>query len=338
MLHFVRGALGTSSDAAQDTPPDEQQESSFLQPPAHDKALEHAGSKTLKAVWDNGAPEPERGAQKRARGESASPTARARGATRERQASALDTPGRKRPVNAVQLETVGQALAHCVDLMEQQVKRAHDSNAAMNVAVAGDAVARKKARILLSDGMMRALFIRVVALRHSWPRIRSLFGAPPFHFLRPEDAGLLRATGIAAGRSNMTYKKVNETSNYSQFGVAHLVDAFDREYRVVAPASTSETDSLPCDVEHVQPSAYVFLNVRVPRRSQGERLRLMKDAGTRRKTVFPESGELLKLRYTRELRAIWSDAHDAEFTLLVNRVAPREVSSSTAAVLAVKQQ
>jgi hypothetical protein len=38
---------------------------------------------------------------------------------------------------------------------------------------------------------------------------------PPYNFLRPEDAGMVRAAGIASGRVNMTYERAGETATYS---------------------------------------------------------------------------------------------------------------------------
>jgi len=243
----------------------------------------------------------------------------------------------KKTLNEQKLETLADALDYCKELVNIQLKRAKDQQATMNEAIYGDSHARKAIVTLLPDQFVRSLFIQVTRDREAWPRIRPLFGSPPYHFLKPEDAGFIRASGIAAGRTNMTYNKSNETAAYAQFGVGHLVDTYFREYRVVTPREPQESDQLPCNIERLAPQNHVFLNVRVPKRSKGERMELLKDITKRRAVLFPQVGETLNINYSTGLRQVWGRA-DANLNskLLVKSMVPRAAGASTAAVVALK--
>jgi hypothetical protein len=236
------------------------------------------------------------------------------------------------------LDTVADAMDYCRELIDVQLKRAKDQQAKMNESIYGDAHARKAITTLLPDQYIRHLFLSTTRSRDAWPRIRPLFGTPPYNFLRPEDAGTIRASGIAAGRTNMTYDRANETAAYAQFGAGHLVDDFLREYRVVTIQEPRDTDTLPCDIQRIGPQRPIYMNVRVPKRSKEERLELLKDISKRRAVLFPAVGEVLNVKYSSGLQQVWgSKANNlANAKVMVKSMVPRSATGSTAAIMAVR--
>lgn len=236
------------------------------------------------------------------------------------------------------LESTFEAFEYCTRLVEQQIKRSQITNANINEATYGDADARKAIKTLLSDNFIRELFLQTTRNRSSWPRLRPLFGTPPYNFLRPEDAGLVRAAGMSRGRVNMAYDKAGTTATYSQFGVGHLVDSYAREYRVLAQNDAVSNTTLPFDFRNIQPNTQIKVNVRVPKRSKKEKLELMKNAARRKSLVFPAVGERLKLNYSPALKKVWGNKQlSVTIKLLVKRVVPRSSKGSTAALIAINE-
>lgn len=240
---------------------------------------------------------------------------------------------------AQELVTVGEAVEYCQRLVEKQLERAEEQRPDMNVAIYGDLQARRAITTLLPDNEIRELFLRTTRQPKAWPRLRSLFGVPPYNFLRPEDAGVVRASGIASGRTNMAYEQAGQTANYSQFGSGHYVDSFEREYRVVPRAPPRGADSLPYDLENIEPATFIFMNVRVPKRSREQKQKLLKDQTKRRAVLFPYVGEELTVQYSSELRTVWRSDKSAEQNrarIIVKSMTPRSATASTAAVVAVR--
>ena len=240
---------------------------------------------------------------------------------------------------AQELVTVGEAAEYCQRLVEKQLERAEEQRPKMNVAIYGDLQARRAITTLLPDNEIRALFLRTTRKQTAWPRLRSLFGVPPYNFLWPEDAALVRASGIASGRTNMAYEQAGQTANYSQFGSGHYVDSFEREYRVVPRAPPRGADNLPYDLENIEPATFIFMNVRVPKRSREKKQALLKDQTKRRAVLFPYVGEELTVQYSAELRNVWrSDKSAAQdrARVVVKSMTPRSATASTAAVVAVR--
>lgn len=240
---------------------------------------------------------------------------------------------------AQELVTVGEAVEYCKLLVETQLERAEMARAGMNAPIYGDAQARKAITTLLPDNEIRNLFLRTTQQKKAWPRLRSLFGVPPYNFLHPEDAGLVRASGIATGRTHMAYEQAGQTANYSQFGSGHYVDSFEREYRVVPRAPPRGADSLPYDLENIEPATFIFMNVRVPKRSREQKQQLLKDQAKRRAVLFPYVGEELTVQYSSALRMVWrSDKTMSQdrARVIVKSMTPRSATASTAAVVAVR--
>lgn len=244
----------------------------------------------------------------------------------------------KQALAKVKLETIGEASDYCESLVAKQLERAERAAPTMNESIYGDGHARKAITTLLPDELIRNLFLKTTRNQKAWPRLRPLFGTPPYNFLRPEDAGLVRAAGMSAGRTNMTYERAGETAAYSQFGSGHLVDEFLREYRLLPSSAPSSVDSLPFDMKSVEASQAVLMNVRVPKRSREEKVSLLKDQSKRRAVVFPYVGELLKVRYSTGLKRVWGEKaeDDTVSTFVVKRMVPRSVNGATAAIVGVK--
>ena len=76
---------------------------------------------------------------------------------------------------------------------------------------------------LLPPEEQRRFFLRIAGSRRVWPRLKTLIGNPPYSFLRPEDEGVLRASGICRGRARMAHTDPTATG-YSEFGKGHYVD------------------------------------------------------------------------------------------------------------------
>jgi hypothetical protein len=350
--------------------PDQQQEGGLQQPQAQDgRFFQSSEDQVLRAIWDTGRSEVATGvssADVASTGSStatqvaqATQAAQSGSSSRERQQAdraptfeSEETPeerrerqrleGRenvaKRKRGEQRLDTIADAVEYCRNLIRIQLERAKDQRAPMNEAIYGDAHARKAVTTLLPEQFIRELFLETTRIIDNLPRIRPLFGVPPYNFLRPEDAGLIRAGGIASGRTNMTYDRLNETASYSQFGAGHLVDGYFREYRIVTVREPRETDMLPCDLERVAPQKPVYLNVRVPKRSKEERMALLKDMSKRRAVLFPAVGEVLTVNYSTGLQAVWGSKANTRLDtkIVVKSMVPRSSTGATAAVVAVK--
>ena len=234
------------------------------------------------------------------------------------------------------LENTNDAFEYCEHLVEKQIKRSQHTNANINEATYGDADARSAIKTLLSERLIRELFLKTTRNRSSWPRLRPLFGTPPYNFLRPEDAGLVRAAGMSRGRVNMAYDKAGKTATYSQFGVGHLVDAYSREYRVLEQSGAVSSTALPFDFRNMQPNQHIRVNVRVPKRSKKEKLQIVKDVAHRRSLVFPVVGEHLQLNYSPALQKVWGHKQLGKtIKLTVKRIVPRSSNGSTAALIVI---
>jgi hypothetical protein len=350
--------------------PDEQQEGGLQQPETQDgRFVQGFDDQVLRAIWDTGRAETAPGvaaSDTASAGSSiatqvaqAAQAAQAGSSSRERQQAdraptfeSEETQEERRERQRLEgkenvakrkrgeqrLDTIADAVEYCRELIAVQLERAKEQRAPMNEAIYGDAHARKAVTTLLPDQFIREIFLETTRSTDNLPRIRPLFGVPPYNFLRPEDAGLIRAGGIASGRTNMTYEKLNETASYSQFGAGHLVDGFFREYRIVTIREPQESDMLPCDLERIAPQKPVYLNVRVPKRSKEEKMTLLKDMAKRRAVLFPAVGEVLTVNYSSGLQAVWGSKANTRLDtkIVVKSMVPRSATGATAAVVAVK--
>lgn len=234
------------------------------------------------------------------------------------------------------IRTIGEAMTHINSLMDQQITLAVERGAKPNESISGDAPARNTFYTLLPDPQQRTVFLRLAGQMRAWPRLRPLFGAPPYGFLRPEDGGVMRAAGIAAHRQNMTHEEFQSAASYSQFGAGQLLDELAREYRVIRRQNVYDDDPLPCNFE-VRDKPDMLLQVRIRRRSRAKRMEMMQDATLRQTLAFPRAGERIILKETKRILALQGKRPDnaTRTTLLVKRMVPRGNGASTAALICV---
>ena len=234
------------------------------------------------------------------------------------------------------ISTVGDAVETMYNRMQVQINLAVEQGVAFNTSIRGDSQTRNAFYTLLPTTHQRNLFLRIASNQTAWPRLRSLFGAPPYSFLLPQDAYILNATGIARSRSNMAHED-HKIQNYTQFGTGQLVDEYDREYRVV-DATISEHDLLPSSRESLSSNNKVHLVVRIQKRSKQERIRRLKDISLRKTMMFPSLGETILLKQTKKmlrLQGVNVDS-DSQTAFRVLQVKPRDLNASTASILAAR--
>lgn len=230
------------------------------------------------------------------------------------------------------LATAGDAYEACNTLMDQQLQRAITRKPPPNVPIQGDTSARTAFQLLLTDEQQRTLFMRLASSASAWPRLRSLIGAPPYNFLRSEDASALSARGFARGRTNMVYEgDYKRIANYSQFGPGQMVDEHAREYRV-APSSTLPSDPLPSVKYFLGSSTGHILHVKVPRHGVHKKRELMR-SDQRKQLFFPQPGETIVLQDTKPLLAASGARAAGRVSLRVKALWPRSGDASTAAIL-----
>lgn len=233
------------------------------------------------------------------------------------------------------IETLGDAVDHVSSVMDRQLERGQADGFRPNESINGDAAARATFYTLLPDRQQRDVFLHVAGNMRNWPRLRPLFGAPPYNFLRSEDAGMLRAAGIAHGRSNMAHEDSQSAANYTQFGSGQLVDVQEREYRVTPLEETRLTDPAPF-LLNVGANKEIVLQVRVKKRDRKRKMEMLKDNDARKTLTFPRPGDKVTLSPTQSLLSIQRrrSTNIEPITLLIRRVVPRGESAATAAIVA----
>lgn len=238
--------------------------------------------------------------------------------------------------NKPSLNTIGEAMTMLRTMFDSQIQKAGDNSTPFNISIRGDTDARNAFYTLLPTRHQRDFFLTTTSSRTSWPRIKPLFGAPPYAFLTPRDESILNATGISRSRSHMAYED-SKIANYSQFGIGQLVDEHDREYRVVDP-TVDENDILPSSLASTHSTNRVQLIVRVQKRSKQERIRRMRDMSLKKTISFPNPGDVIVLKETKNLLRLQNRSNDSsrQNTLKILQVKPRDMNSSTAAILAVR--
>jgi len=240
-------------------------------------------------------------------------------------------PARIRTAFGGALQTAGDAYEVCQRMFREQLERAISERAAPNTPIAGDASARTAFQLLLTDTQQRQLFLETATHSANWPRLRSLVGAPPYHFLLPEDASVLNASGFARGRVNMTYDSVGKVANSGQFGPGQLVDEHTREYRV-APRALQPTDPLPGPDYFNNTTKDLVLQVRVKRHTRADKRKLL-HSEYKKRLFFPQPGETITLQETSRLMNARGLREPSRTQLRVKALFPRSSSGSTAAVL-----
>lgn len=234
------------------------------------------------------------------------------------------------------VQTIGEAVEYVLHLMTQQIDVAAQRGTNPNEPTSGDGAARSTFYTLLPDQQQREVFLQMAGQMRVWPRLRSLFGAPPYGFLMPQDGGVLRATGIAAGRSNMTHESFQTAASYAQFGTGQLTDELEREYRVIRNDAPAPSDPLPFNLA-MHGRAEVMLQCRVPRRNRQLKMEMIKDESLRHRLTFPRPGERITLKQTRRVLVIQGRPQNADTRtiLKIRRVVPRSLGAATAALFAI---
>ncbi len=232
------------------------------------------------------------------------------------------------------LQGTGDVYRYVSNVIAAQIRHAIATNVKPNVLCGGDERARSMFYTLLPDLHQSRLFCLIAVQPEAWPRLKPLFGAPPYGFLGKADNSMLRATGISAGRVNIGYDSVPVACSYTQFGHGQLCDEHGRKYRIVSQSSHINNDPFVWAFATSQ-TTQVTMHVRI---SRTQRRDLPSDAST--KNRFPMVREQLALRPTKSLvrllKAAKSEEASANSTvsLTVMSVMPRSPTAVTAAIVA----
>jgi hypothetical protein len=243
------------------------------------------------------------------------------------------------------LRTVGDAVQRLRERVQAQVRLAAQQGTRPTIALGGDRSVRVAFYTLLPPRQQRALFLELMGQVDLWPRVRHLFGAPPYDFLEPGDASRFSAAGFATGRANMAHDEVRTVAGYSQYGQGQFIDAYRREYKVMQQGRTParDADTLLFEPNGVTRAPVLIVHVRVRRTSRRKRLEALADVQRRRTVLFPTPGEQIEIRLTPQMTAVLAGAEtDAasaasgarRLTIRVERVVPRGRSANTAAMVA----
>lgn len=244
--------------------------------------------------------------------------------------AASRVPSRVRAQAAGELRTAGDAYEVCMALFAEQLQRAAAEKPLPNRSIRGDSTARAAFLLLLTDIQQRDLFLHTAKAAVNWSRLRSLVGAPPYHFLNPQDAAVLNASGFARGRANMAYETMHRIANHSQFGSGQLIDEHTREYRIV-PRAVSDDDPLPGS-EYLRSAKDLVLHVKVKRHGLEKKRKLFNSA-FKKELFFPQVGESIVLRESNALMSARGLQQASATVMRVKALWPRGQGASTAAVL-----
>lgn len=230
------------------------------------------------------------------------------------------------------VQTTREAYSVCKQLIEEQLEKGRLERSMPNAAITGDASARNAVLLLLTDLQQRTLFLHVSGDRQNWGRVRPLFGAPPYNFLRPQDAAMFAASGFARGRVNMAYDDVKAAASTAQFGPGQLVDEYGREYRIAGDMDQSYTDLLPGNAYFNVKRGNIFLQVKIRKQSKAKKLALIRSED-KKQVLFPRPGEVVTLRESRGLLNARGATQSVPTDLRVRALFPRGIGSSTAGLM-----
>lgn len=200
-----------------------------------------------------------------------------------------------------ELSTIAEALEFLTELFERQLERSMDASTPPNEATNGDSLAKKAFWTLLPLEEQRRFFLKLISRRQYWPRLRTLVGAPPYSFLRQEDEGILRASGIARGRVHMAAAESTATS-YQEFGLGHYEDTVGRLYRVIMKQNP-RSNELPW--VGLASGVRIVADVRIRKRTTANRVAILKGNHgtiTQASLMFPRIGDLVSLKLVSSLR------------------------------------
>lgn len=155
--------------------------------------------------------------------------------------------------------TLDDVVSSIVRLCRVQLVKAKEDRALPNTPIDGDSTVRTLFLSLLPLTRQRVVFARAMgSQRDNLQRARSLFGAPPYRFLRPEDNELYNASAFSVRRINMAYLTESPTPGMHQFGRPHYLDDRRRKYRVCQDDKLTADNVLPNQLLESQPARVLF--------------------------------------------------------------------------------
>ena len=234
----------------------------------------------------------------------------------------------------VALESVDDAEALLVELFNAQRQRAEEEKTPMNAPVDGDHHARHLFSTLLPPAVQRAFFLRLATQPKFWPRLRSLVGSPPFDFLKPEDGGILCASGMQRNRTNLAREHEHMGASSSGFGDGHYVDEDYRRYKIIDRGGKISNE-LPW--RDLQGGAMVVADVLIKKRRLATKRAVLSGATKRQVTArslaFPRPGEELSMNLCRGLETYGGESDSTELRARVTNGRQSFVSSNIARVV-----
>lgn len=232
------------------------------------------------------------------------------------------------------INTNRDAMDYVSKMVNVQVRLAEVSGAQRDMTIEGDRPCKLAFLSLLGVASQRTLFMAIFQQHKSAERIQSIFGCPPYPWLKKEDAVLLNASGIAFKRINMSSEMLSGVDtnvlNYNTFGLEHYVDQNSRQYRIT-PLGNTRMDG-PLFIAHAVTMLSQFdTTCRIPkkvvRRSTGGR-----PVFKREKQRFPKIGDTLQMTQSPLLSAIRLLNTSKAFSATVMKIVPRSSDSATALV------
>lgn len=236
--------------------------------------------------------------------------------------------------------TVGEAMMQMQQAIKTQVERAKMASAPAQEAIDGDNATRIAFLTLFHVTMQRRIFMQTYT-RDLLPRMRCLFGSPPYGFLRRNDLDALQAKAISSGRANIGVfaEQGHAVVGWGQFGYSHLVDQHGRSYRLDQAAV--DPDVTPIALYAVraisQGGATMKLIVRIGRRTRQARQKLQAREDKAQQIVFPTPGERLEMEEDERLcQYMVAERGDTveprRYTMIVLRTHRRRKESATGEV------
>lgn len=221
--------------------------------------------------------------------------------------------------------------------VETQVAKAQAQNVTPQNKVRGDGALRIAFLVLLPPETQRTVLLSALSLPSVWPRVRPIFGAPPYSFLLPGDAEQLAATGFARSRVHMSFDSVRAASSYLEFGHGHFVDEHRRQYKVLRLGHVEPklTDP-PLWSARLSSGMSVVMQMRLPKlpsRSAAMHGR------SRSASLFPPPGTRVVLHPSERMASLLRDAkvgllsERSEIEIEVRRLALRSKRCSTAGLM-----
>ena len=233
----------------------------------------------------------------------------------------------------VALDSVSDAEELLSQLFAAQLAKAEQAKTEMNTPTEGDQAARHLFSTLLPPARQRALFMKIVATPRYWPRLRTLIGVPPYDFLRPEDEGLLAASGIRRHRVHIAREHAHLGASSSNFGPGHFLDEDQRTYKVVDRGLLS--NDLPW--RELSGGATIVADVKVKARRMDTKRAVISGVSkkniTARSLTFPRVGETVVMHLAKALSQFDATPECTEVRARVAVGRPSFVSSNVARIV-----